>query len=496
MGFTQNHTLSVGTTPVRIMLARQAAYPLWFDQTIAGRGYYTTFGLIPMQSTGVVTAGNEELDCDITNTLAYWVANNISPSAAVLGLQGLTSAISYPYIGVDSGCGPRPFTYIPQGYTGTWAVTFASPVSGVVQVKVQITEEIWSGPGASSITFGTRSVVVSSGVCGGTASFSASTNMWVRPSKVTVIALAGGTINLVSPQVHLVATAATISYTSSAGDRGVVQCTPYVVTATMPAGPPAEFGTSALPWSSTRTTAAAALYTNVTQVLNKGGTVLAARVSPHNQNPFNVSTNYIATLHPAERAYLPLETGHYTYCPPSTDLVNFWDYSLDTSIGSQPAPLYRLDNDSLINIAFFTNPGVTESMAITLDWHIEFRTTSALFQVGLSALTLESFHQAQLALTQVGFFFPNNTHKSLIGRVMSTAAHWAKSLYPVVESMVPQANMALKVGKGIHDLVFTNRPQKSIAPTSASSAGIVKKSSPPRPKPKAKKAKVKRASKR
>jgi hypothetical protein len=276
--------------------------------------------------------------------------------------------------------------------------------------------------------------------------------------------------------VTAVVSAGTQAYSDSAVTYGNVVVTAGTVTALYPLSYPVEFSNSTLPWYSTRVTAAAVLGTNVTQIQKKGGTVLAGRVSPNVQNPWVVSQSYVNGLHPAEKAFLPLETGIYSYCPPSTDLANFWDYTLPTYIGSNSsfsAPVMRLDNDSLVNIMFITATSDAEQLAITLDWHIEFRTSSALFPIGLSAMTLESLHSAQLALASVGFFFENPTHQNILNRVISAA----KAFAPQAASLLAGPT----AGKLVHGaLMLTNAPRSDMKTTTAKASGW---EGPPKQKP-------------
>jgi len=87
----------------------------------------------------------------------------------------------------------------------------------------------------------------------------------------------------------------------------------------------------------------------------------------------------------------------------------------------------------------FINPGANPgALAVNISWHIEFRTTSALFQIGMSPLTLESLHQAQLALSQVGFFFDNPDHTMIITSVLK-----ALKMY------LPAAAAAVSAGLGM-----------------------------------------------
>ncbi len=137
------------------------------------------------------------------------------------------------------------------------------------------------------------------------------------------------------------------------------------------------------------------------------------RLAPQTVNVWRASLTNVSGLHPSEKAYLPLETGAYTYVPPSTDMAMFWDYTIPIGVYPSPTgtrfPIIRLDNTSLVNAGFFSDPDGGTNLAITADWHFEFRTTSALFSIGLSGTTLESFHQAQLSLVEAGFFFANES---------------------------------------------------------------------------------------
>lgn len=211
--------------------------------------------------------------------------------------------------------------------------------------------------------------------------------------------------------------------------------------ALLPAVGAPEFNTSVVPYSSTKLTACAALFTNVTQILNKAGTVLAGRLSPAINDAFNVTTTALNGLHPAEKAWLPLETGLYTYCPPSSDLATFYNYAqqVQNQVGTAfVTPFYRLDNTAMTNVAFITAPsGVACELACTVSTHLEFRTSSALFQLGVSGFTLETLHVAQLSLMSAGFFFENPEHKSLLTRI----SNGIKKLEPYVTPVVAAAQI-------------------------------------------------------
>jgi hypothetical protein len=355
----------------------------------------------------------------------------------------------------------------------------------VVSVPTQVTfssnivvdYEVWTSPGevttentpALIIAASTMSISTVLAATGG------STGRWVRPVTFHV---SSGVISQGSYGIDvIVSNASTLTFTPANGTLGGLVVTGLGVRSFVPLVYAAEFANSQLPWFSTRTTATAALFTNVTQVLNKGGTVLCGRVSPQVLSPWAVTSSYVNNLHPAEKAFLPYETGAYTYCPPSTDMASFYDYTVPVSgpLTSQ-APVYRLDNDSLVNHLFFSAPALTgETLAVTVDWHVEFRTSSALFPIGLSTVTLEAFHQAQISLAAAGFFFENPEHKSVLSRVTSAVRKYG----PTVASAIhPMAGAAVRAGT----LMLDSKPRNKMKTTSADSSGITKPKPPPKSK--------------
>jgi hypothetical protein len=301
---------------------------------------------------------------------------------------------------------------------------------------------------------------------------------WFRLSDGTL-----STGNLTQVMFTLISTQGTVGFTPVSANAGQVLISAgSAQTRLYPAVQPTEFQHSILPWSSTRTTASAALFTNVTQVLNKGGTVLAGRLSPESAEVWTFTSLNLQNLHPAEKAYLALESGAYSFVPPSTDLTDFYDYTSPNSVSnfssSSTVPVFRLDNASLVSALVFTPAaGVSEALAINLDWHIEFRTTSALFEIGMSTATIESLHQAQLALASVGYFFPNATHKSVLNKVASGATGFLKWALPYAAAAPGMVGMAGKAGQ----FLLSAKPKPNLKPTSGQTSGIV---STPKAKPK------------
>lgn len=466
-----------GVTTNKAILMRQAAYPLWVEYDTPAFNYtvdYTSRTL--EQSFTPVSLDRFSLEATIANWNVGARASSLYPSVTYAGTSNVAM---YPPLGRDDTLGPTPWTYIPVGATVGLIISGdaeAPDVAGVVFDR-------WGARGERS-QYELVAVKTAGGHTTMFFSYVSLENVWVRPTAMQFGAFVAPANRKM--RISIVVTSGTIVFPGSAAAfGGTATCNGAPVALPirplLPFTAPAEFANSSLPWSNTRLTAVATLYTNVTKVLSKEGTVLAGRLSPEQVDVWNFTQAHLTNLHPAEKAYLPLESGHYTYCPPSTDLAAFWDYTLDrtTTSPSQPAPapVVRLDNTALVNCALFADQdsGDATRLAVNLDFHIEFRTTSALWQIGLSAMTLESLHQAQLSLVAAGFFFPNKSHAAILNRI----ATWAKAISPSVGLVSPMAGRVLrKTSKAV--IKMTNAPRTNVPATSAEGSGIVSKKKGPK----------------
>lgn len=443
MGFNQPSTLPLpaGVT-TSMTITRQATYPVWAD--ISNPYYYQT----TYQSSFAVKAANTQVTgpvfYDISPSLSGWASATKGTPYVLTTLVGNPGDVPYPIMGRDTGLPGPEFTYIPHQDDFHYAVIGVGASSTAATVRVTVEWEMWASPGQSHPPvdggiFSYVDILANNwGAATGPNMDLKAHGTWVRPRSISVAYPTFNAASLVPPVYHVVVLATNainVTYIPAAG-TGTWDINEFSSAAPihMPLVYPNEFDNSMVPWYATRVTAAAALATNISQVLVKGGTVLAGRVSPAQHNLWEVSQNFVASLHPAEKAFLALETGFYTYCPPSTDLLFFTDYSLNTGDSAPNAPIYSLHNDSMYNKVYFTPSGTTvsESLAVTSTWHMEFRTSSSLFQVALCNMTLESLHQAQLTLSQAGYFFENPTHKSAISRVIGFAKQNVPRLVSIV----------------------------------------------------------------
>lgn len=483
VGFNQPARLGLGAAnDVKIMLARQAAFPCWASTSgrtaeIAGVDFYSDLN----------TAGTAAVE-DFAFTAQNFRPVS-GPAISSPDRPGYSGDIwdNYP-VGFDAKTGLTPFA--PR-FHGTTCVIVAATAGGYAvpsDMTVQVQMETWVSPGetllstySNIILTGNRSTQV---VSFPATSFSDDAS-WLRPRSVSV-AFAAATICPPQMVISVIVGATTLTHVPSTTTVGTTTSSGNSIGSFRPIVGPAEFTVSQIPYESTRTTAVSVLATNVTQVLNKNGTIIAGRISPGTNNPFLTNEAELMSLHPAEKAWLPLETGLYTYCPPSTDLAEFWDYTLTPAYGGTECAVYRLDNTSLVNVALLQSVGTTSNMALTVTTHLEFRTTSALFQIALSGYTLETLHVAQLALAAAGFFFENPEHDPVIHKIIRGVKRLEPFVAPAMKIIgntpyAKAAQTALKTGKAVVTMVSGGGkskvpvkagPQK-VKPTSAAASGIV-----------------------
>lgn len=485
LGFTQPVSLSLpASTAVKMMLSRQASYPAWADQTVTSAGYMVCYNteLPPGGASTIFTI-------PIEKTPVNWFVSTggfPTPTAAypAFSTGNLASPLPYPVMGMDGSTGAQPYVYVPPGwnvyaiYSNGYAGNGGAMGSAATAV---INCDVWSSPGESRTT-GFSVSVAATNVSGMSGALAGANGIWIRPAFVDFTA---ATANTYGPAtVTLVVVAGTATHTPSVSTAGNVNLSGSA-TGLFPLVVSSEFANSQLPWFATRTTAAGMLGTNVTQVLNKAGTILGGRISPNVINPWQVAAPYISALHPAEKAWMALETGLYTFCPPSTDMANFWDCTIPTAArwgSSAPAPAYRLDNDAMVNILFVTAGSVAEALAVTVSWHIEFRTSSALFPVALSGMPLETLHSAQLVLASAGFFFDNPDHKAILNAIIAGANRFAPAAMAAIKAYNPALGSVVSAGyrriaRTVNQVKDLKPKQAKMAmdPTSASGSGMTRK---------------------
>lgn len=239
----------------------------------------------------------------------------------------------------------------------------------------------------------------------------------------------------------------------STDPTGLITPTDVCRSVLYPVSRPVEASTTTVPWKSVRSTAVGALFSNVTAVLNKEGTVKAARVSSETTCPL-ASSNFntaIDKVYPKDRYFGPMENGLYTFTLPDSGSELYRD-TLQNGLSQiapiwtgfhRPPAIFDLDKLSYANIIVFTDIGANDTtLAMTIDRHIEFRSSSVLFPLGFSMCQLETYYAAQMALVQLGVFFENPVHLGLIGAAVASAVRAVASYALPVAKEVGRAALA------------------------------------------------------
>lgn len=479
MGFNASLGAKINTSNTHYMLSRQAALPLWGDyQAVGGADQALTWGVsYVLTAFGPGNPGSAlpAIYSEVTDQIGAWhQSTNYGVSNPTRNVPGGDWPTTFPVIGVDAGTTEIPWVYAPKGSKLIFSTNAQNfKYDAVIQL------ETWVSPGQTLPI--ALSGVISSGAINQAAGgqILVARNSWYRVKGVAYTDLSGAILQT-SPTVSLGCVLSDLSpaFTTNA-TTGVWSVSSANDTAWyfLPLTVSPEFSNSVLPWLSTRLNAVAALFTNTTKVLNKEGTVLWGRTNPVLYDPFNVTYSTLQGLHPAEKAFMDLEHGCYAYNPPSTDLANFYTYALNINslgINAQWLPLYRLDNPAFTAQAYFTDPDGGTNLAINLDYHTEFRTSSTLFQIGVSSMPLETLHMAQVALLKAGFFFSNFDHTEMISKIIK----FIGSMHPLLSVGIPMANGLMQAAS----VAISNRPTAANRPvaTSGQGAGIVSRSAPQR----------------
>lgn len=436
-------------TATRAFLCRDPAYPLWIEKTFTSSSFY-------LQSTGSATTWNITARTNAVMMLPVW--DSVEADNAPPILNGITVT---PGAIIDNGVlATAPGTqaiFIPPGsqfcirvYTGT------SGVGTGLEFEVCYLiggEEFCSTVVAQTFTGG----FMFSGTAGGSTATNGTLSEGIVPYGVCHIR-----------QMRTTATAPAAAATpllqfgwASSGTVGSPTATPTKLFA--PYGPPPEFGASTVPYGRTRLNASAALFTNVSSALNKEGTVLAGRLRASVVDPWNFQTANLNSVHPSMRYFGPLEKGLYTFTSPTGNDAGFadaWVTMPSVALSNTAArPLFNHRDIGMYNAMIFSDLGNTSAatqLAVSCYGHLEFESSSALFTPGVSYLTLEHLHAAEVALLQFGHFHENPTHWAIIAAAAKQAL---QVVGPMIAPYVRQLAEKM-VDKGIEILA----PKKDVKP--------------------------------
>lgn len=253
-----------------------------------------------------------------------------------------------------------------------------------------------------------------------------------------------------------------------------------VVPRLWPFFPPPEMATSTLPYESVRATAVSVLISNVSAVMSKEGTVSAARLPVSTKGALDpTSWEAFGNVHPKDRYYGALENGLYAFTLPDAASEKFVDGVQGNQPGNTIGPrrgVFDISSSAFVYaivVEDLDGNTVTQA-AVRLHRHIEFRTTSRLFQTTFSKISLESYHLAQMALADLGSFSENPVHPLVVAGMVSKAA---KMAWPHLKPLAAQAAVHLgnKAAGWVNRNLVGNMTQKQMVVPTSQSTGKKKK---------------------
>lgn len=418
-------TVLVGDgTARRAFLCRDPAYPLWMERSCAQIGAALT-----CQGSATTWSLPAQTNADLV----------IPPWSTIYSYNGAGNMGTIDGVHINSedvleytvlGNAPGTFAiYIPPGSTfdiviTTGAAGGATDSAIEFELGYQVGGETYTVC-CNALTMGTgfeyRGIAGGNtsifGTCSGTVPFGF---VWVMAMRTTAVAPTAKSTPLV--QLGWV----TKDTFTSPGAAEVILMLPYSA--------PPEFNNSVLPYSRTRLNASAALFTNVTAVMSKEGTVLAARLKPAVADPWSFTSNNINSVHPSIRYFGPLEKGLYTFTSPTGTGPDFHDCWISMITGSvfngTHRPLFHYQDIGVYNAMIFTDLGSSGTgnlgtqLAVSSYGHLEFEVTSSLFALGVSTAPLEVLHAAEVALLKFGHFHENPIHWAALAAAARTALQW------------------------------------------------------------------------
>lgn len=221
-----------------------------------------------------------------------------------------------------------------------------------------------------------------------------------------------------------------------------------------------QIDVSTVPWSDTKLTACSLLVSNTTKVMNKEGTVNCARLnlnigttvtgvgSSAGQvlNAFCPTDSVFSGTHPSLRYFGPMESGAYTFLPHSSETGVFFDtVQVGKYLGGTAYPAMDLSSWEYSNVILLKDPDATtpSQLALTLDLHIEFRSSSTMFPVAVATTALDTYHAAVSATGRMCPFTENWIHVPAVFAALNALLPVAEKLYTDYQAR----KMALKAAQ-------------------------------------------------
>lgn len=394
LSFSKTSTLTAGSEnkpECHLALFRSPVYPVWASLPLATgvHALEAEFELdapliLPSDSSELLTFGNGFFNPIVVTT------NVTQPTGAK------------PILGDFHG---TEYVYIPYGVDMSINVVVSTSLSALPG-QLRLFLDIYNPTRPDLVTISAVNLASSASPLIIFRFGNVPSGSWVKATGMQIVASSTGSQTIISILYE---------WATSFDASGVPQSAP-ATSVLLPWMEPMEFTSSTIPYSDTRATATSLKLTNVSKVLSKEGTVLAARVPLARADPWSSGYESAAfrQAHPKERYFAALEKGLYTFSIGDTASQNF------QRCDGSGIPLFPLEGVEYTTMICCTDPNPSTAsfsdatiLAVESAVAIEFRNSSQLFPIGVSPFSLEEMHRSQLELFRIGPFHPANTPPSM-----------------------------------------------------------------------------------
>lgn len=409
VGFEHTQTAGIGAgTGTRFVLTRSPTAPLWRDYNVGASAY---------MSHNLAAAGSDWSSLALLDISESWTSFITSTVTAV----GEVTATQY-IIGTD---GNFDYAYLPQSCTPLCAITFGAGTHLTASAFLDI---VYYRKGSE---FTDRVKLTRTG---NTAQVPTDTSVpaaasWWRPGLLRLIDETNG-VNQTFSLVNMGIGFRNETATTKAG--------------MFPVTVAPEFGVSHEPYGSTRLTAVSVCLTNVTREFDKEGWVTGYRMPWASLNSFLASEARMPTVDSLSRYAGPMAKGVYTFLPPDSASADFRRYHSDTlESGTVSKPLFNLLDSEYNHLMFLNDLDATDAttIGITLNWSVEFLTTSVLFPTTITSYGMEDLYAASRACARMLYFHENPSH---VGFMLAAANKALSMAMPAVKNIGAAALKAAK----------------------------------------------------
>ncbi len=422
-------------TSRKAFLCRDPCYPLWIEKRFTSCAGY-------LQSQGTNNSWTIPARANSTLILPNW-DNLASAVGASPAIDGVTVTAPAVVDNVVLGNAPTSTAiFIPPGSTFC-ARIYTAAVGGGSGLELETVSQIGGEVFTSTLLLAsTTDGFIYTGTAGATAN---SGSEGITPIGFTWITQLRTTGTAPTAAITPLLQFGWCTGTSVAAPSGTVDLfAPFAM--------PPEFNNSTLPYGRTRLNSSAALFSNVSAVLSREGTILAARLKPSIVDPWLFTISHLNSVHPSLRYFGPLEKGLYTFTTPSGNVSSFIDGWMtmpsNSATNSVYRPLFSFQDIGVYNAVVLTDLGSNNSntqLAVSGYTHLEFETTSSLFAIGVSSHPIELLHATEVALLHFGHFHENPVHWATLASAVRQAV---ATLAPIAAPYLKRAAMAV-VDRGV-----------------------------------------------